>query len=115
MFLNDKKKQGNKKDGVIEKYSDLSSSSDDTDYNEEDQMNLKDMFGHNNFYNKNIHDIEQDPYLLSLYQLEQVFIERKRKKEERLRRLRIGRENQIEGSEMELEQEEEVNGLEEIN
>jgi len=115
MFLNDKKKQGTKKDGVIEKYSDLSSSSDDTDYNEEDQMNLKDMFGHNNFYNKNIQDIEQDPYLLSLYQLEQVFIERKRKKEERLRRLRIGRENQIEGSEMELEQEEEVNGLEEIN
>jgi hypothetical protein len=29
--------------------------------------------------------------------------------------LRIGRENQLEGSEMELEQEEEVNGLEEIN
>lgn len=42
-------------------------------------------------------------------------MERKRKKEERLRRLRIGRENQLEGSEMELEQEEEVNGLEEVN
>ena len=76
---------------------------------------MKDMFGHNNFLHKNIQDIEQDPYLLSLYQLEQVFLERKRKKEERLRRLRIVRENQLEGSEIEIEPEEEVNGLEEIN
>ena len=59
--------------------------------------------------------MEQDPYLSSLYQLEQVFMDQKRKKEERLRRQRIGRENQLEGSEMELEQEEEVNGLEEVN
>ena len=35
-LLNDKKKQGNKKDSLIEKYSDLSSSSDDSDYDEED-------------------------------------------------------------------------------
>ena len=73
------------------------------------------MFNHNNFQNKSIQDIEQDPYLLSLYQLEQVFMERKRKKEERLRRQRIGRENQLVGDEMDQEQEEEVNGLEEVN
>ena len=35
-LLNDKKKQGNKKDSLLEKYSDLSSSSDDSDYDEED-------------------------------------------------------------------------------
>ena len=66
-------------------------------------MNFKDMFNHNNFQNKSIQDIEQDPYLLSLYQLEQVFMERKRKKEERLRRQRIGRENQLVGDEMDQE------------
>ena len=49
MLQNDKKKKGNFKDGVLEKYSDLSSSSDDSDYDEEDQMNFKDMFNHNNF------------------------------------------------------------------
>ena len=48
-LLNDKRKQGNKKDSLFEKYPDLSSSSDDSDYEEEDQTNFKDMFGHNNY------------------------------------------------------------------